>query len=50
MYQKTDSKKSAKKSEGNSEKILSAVAFRIDFLLSIAQMLGYYNDFSVLRL
>ena len=50
MHQKTDSKKSAKKSERNSEKFLSAVAFQIDFLLSIAQMFGYYNIFGVLRL
>ena len=54
MYQKTDSKKpakeSAKKSERISKKFLSVVAFQIDFLLSIAQIFGYYNDFSVLRL
>ena len=50
MYHKTDSKKSAKKTERISKKFLSAVAFQIDFLLSVAQMFGYYNAFRVLRL
>ena len=50
MHQKTDSKNLQKNLREIRKKFLSGVAFQIDFLLSIAQMFGYYNAFGVLRL